>query len=116
MSERGVCIVTGGSRGIGAATARLAAGQGYAVAIFYRERSAEAQDVVRGIEAAGGRAAAVRADVGDEASLMRGFELADGGLGRLELLVNNAGIVGSVGRLETVTASMLESLVRTNVV
>src|SRR2546426_7410234 len=100
MSERGVCIVTGGSRGIGAATARLAAGQGYAVAIFYRERSAEAQDVVRGIEAAGGRAAAVRADVGDEASLTRGFDVADR-LGRLELLVNNAGIVGTVGRLET---------------
>ncbi|HEY8244724.1 MAG TPA: SDR family NAD(P)-dependent oxidoreductase, partial [Casimicrobiaceae bacterium] len=114
-TARGVCLVTGGSRGIGAATARLAAGRGYAVAITYRERADDAERVVRDIEAAGGRALAVQADVGDEAALVRAFEAADA-LGPLTLLVNNAGIVGSVGRLEDVTAAILETLVRTNIV
>ena len=65
MSERGVCLVTGGSRGIGAATARLAATRGYDVAITYRERAGEADAVVRDIEALGRRAPAGRFDVGD---------------------------------------------------
>ena len=115
MSERGVCLVTGGSRGIGAATARLAATRGYDVAITYRERADEAAAVVRDVEAAGRRALAVRGDIGVESDVVRAFEAADA-LGPLALLVNNAGIVGSVGRLEDVDASMLETLVRTNVV
>ena len=116
-SERkhGVCLITGGGRGIGAATARLAAGRGYPVAIFFREREAEAQAVVAEIAAAGGTALAIRADVSDEEALVRGFVAADA-LGPLELLVNNAGIVGSMGRLETVTGPMLDTLVRTNIV
>lgn len=114
-AKRGVCVVTGGGRGIGAATAKLAAQRGYAVAIFYRERAAEADAVVREIEATGGRALAVRADVSDEEALVRAFAAADA-LGPLELLVNNAGIVGSVGRLETVTGAMLDTLMRTNIV
>ena len=113
--KRGVCLVTGGGRGIGAATARLAAARGYPVAIFFREREAEAQAVVADIVAAGGTALAIRADVSDEAALVRGFVAADA-LGPLELLVNNAGIVGSMGRLETVTGAMLDTLVRTNIV
>lgn len=119
MSEttrtRGVCIVTGGSRGIGAATARLAARRGYRVALLYRERADAADALVREIAAEGGTALAIQADVGDEAALVRAFEAADR-LGPLELLVNNAGVVGSVGRLETVTAAMLNDLVRTNFV
>ena len=113
--KRGACVVTGGGRGIGAATARLAAARGYPVAIFFREREAEAQAVVADIVAAGGTALAVRADVSDEAALVRGFAAADA-LGPLELLVNNAGIVGGMGRLETVTGAMLDTLVRTNIV
>ncbi|MFI4925155.1 MAG: SDR family oxidoreductase [Vicinamibacteria bacterium] len=115
MSERGVCLVTGGSRGIGAATARLAANRGYDVAITYRERADEAAAVVRDVEAAGRRALAVQGDVGVERDVVRAFETADA-LGPLALLVNNAGVVGMVGRLEDVEAPMLETLVRTNVV
>ena len=112
---RGVCLVTGGSRGIGAATARLAARRGYPVALFYRERADAAQAVVQEIADSGGTALAIQADVGDEAALVRGFAAADA-LGPLELLVNNAGVVGSVGRLDTVTEAMLSDLVRTNFV
>jgi NAD(P)-dependent dehydrogenase (short-subunit alcohol dehydrogenase family) len=116
VSERGVCLVTGGSRGIGAATARLAAQRGYAVAITYLARADEANAVVAGIVAAGGRALAVQGDVGVEADVVRAFAAADA-LGPLALLVNNAGIVGKVGRLEDVAdGPMLESLFRTNVV
>ncbi len=107
--------MTGGGRGIGAATAKLAAARGYRVAIFYRERAADAERVVAEIEAAGGTALAVCADVGDEGALTRAFGAADA-LGPLELLVNNAGIVGSVGRLEDVTGPMLTQLVQTNIV
>ena len=115
MSDRGVCVVTGGSRGIGAATVRLAAGRGYAVALTYRERADEAQRVVADVEAAGGRATAICADVADEAAMQAAFATADA-LGPLTLLVNNAGIVGDVGRVEDVQVAMLERLVRINVV
>jgi NAD(P)-dependent dehydrogenase (short-subunit alcohol dehydrogenase family) len=115
VSDRGVCVVTGGSRGIGAATAALAAQRGYAVAITYRERADDARHVVDAIERNGGRALAVQADIGDETQTQRAFEAADA-LGPLSLLVNNAGIVGTVGRLEDVTAPMLDTLFRTNVV
>ena len=115
MSDRGVCVVTGGSRGIGAATVRLAAGRGYAVALTYRERADEAQRVVADVEAAGGRATAIGADVADEAAMQAAFATADA-LGPLTLLVNNAGIVGDVGRVEDVQVAMLERLVRINVV
>jgi len=108
-------VVTGGSRGIGAATARLAARRGYPVAIFYRERADAANAVVRDIADAGGTALAVQADVGNEAALVRGFQAADA-LGPLELLVNNAGVVGGAHRLDGVTGAMLEDLARTNFV
>ena len=114
-SDRGVCLVTGGSRGIGAATARLAATRGYAVALTFLERSDDADRIVESITASGGRAMAIRADVGDEAAIVRAFDAAQE-LGSLTLLVNNAGIVGSVGRLEDVTGAMLETLCRTNIV
>jgi NAD(P)-dependent dehydrogenase (short-subunit alcohol dehydrogenase family) len=114
-AARGVCLVTGGSRGIGAATARLAAARGYDVAITYLSRVDDAQAVVREVEALGRRALAVQADVADEAAVVEAFRRADA-LGPLALLVNNAGIVGSVGRLEDVTGAMLDTLVRTNIV
>ena len=111
-----VALVTGGSRGIGAATARLAAQRGYRVALTYRERADEAQRVVQEIAASGGHAIAMQCDVGVEADVVRAFAQADRE-GPLAVLVNNAGIVGPAGRLEDVAhADMLETLFRTNVV
>ena len=116
LPARGVCVVTGGSRGIGAATAKLAASRGYAVALTYRERAAEAEAVVDTISTNGGRAIAIKGDVGCEKDVVDAFEAADK-LGPLALLVNNAGVTGTVGRLEdTADGEMLEALFRTNVV
>jgi NAD(P)-dependent dehydrogenase (short-subunit alcohol dehydrogenase family) len=88
-----VLLVTGGGRGIGAATARLAAARGWAVAVNYSTNSLAADEVVRGIRAAGGRAMAVQADVADETQVLQMFERIDARLGRLTALVNNAGVV-----------------------
>ena len=95
-----VLLVTGGSRGIGAATARLAARQGWAVAVNYRGNSLAADEVVRDIRAAGGSAITVQADVADEAQVLRMFEKVDAKLGRLTGLVNNAGVVDVTAREE----------------
>ena len=92
MSDK-VLLVTGGSRGIGAATARLAAAQGWAVAVNYTANSLAADEVVRAIRASGGTAMAVQADVADEAQVLRMFEHIDAKFGRLTGLVNNAGVV-----------------------
>ena len=92
MSDR-TLLITGGSRGIGAATARLAAAQGWAVAVNYSANSLAADEVVRAIRAAGGTAMTVQADVANEAQVLRMFEQVDARLGRLTGLVNNAGVV-----------------------
>lgn len=115
MQEKGVFLVTGGSRGIGAATALLAAKHGYPVAIFYREREDEAARVVNSIENAGGRAMAVPADVADEDALMRGFEAVDR-FGSLQVLVNNAGVTGGMSRLEDLNAAAIEQVCRVNII
>jgi NAD(P)-dependent dehydrogenase (short-subunit alcohol dehydrogenase family) len=86
-------LVTGGSRGIGAETARLAAGRGYAVCVNYRSNRAAADAVVADIDASGGKALAIGADVSVEADVLRLFETIDARLGRLTALVNNAGIL-----------------------
>jgi NAD(P)-dependent dehydrogenase (short-subunit alcohol dehydrogenase family) len=98
--DNNVLVVTGGSRGIGAATARLAAQQGYAVAVNYAANSVAADEVVRDIEAAGGRAIAVRADVAREGDVLAMFETVDRELGRLTALVNNAGVVDTPSRVD----------------
>ncbi len=95
-----VLLVTGGSRGIGAATALLAARKGYAVAVNYSANSLAADEVVRQIRAAGGTAITVQADVADEAQVLAMFEKVDAKLGRLTALVNNAGVVDSTQRVE----------------
>lgn len=113
-TRRGIFLVTGGSRGIGAACA-LRAARDWPVAIFYRERTEEARQVVSAIEGAGGTAMAVQADVGDEASLMRAFETVDKA-GPLAVLVNNASVTGGVSRVDAVTADMLQEVYRINVI
>ncbi|MCP1854021.1 MULTISPECIES: SDR family NAD(P)-dependent oxidoreductase [unclassified Bradyrhizobium] len=87
-----VALVTGGSRGIGAAIVKMLADAGAAVAINYRERSAEAETLAKGIIAAGGRAVAIAADVSEAAAVTALVERAKSELGPVDILVNNAGI------------------------
>jgi NAD(P)-dependent dehydrogenase (short-subunit alcohol dehydrogenase family) len=110
-----VVIVTGASRGIGAATARLAGERGYAVCVNYRRSQAAAEGVVADIERAGGRAIAVAADVAVEADVVRLFETVDARLGALTALVNNAGIVEPQMRVERMDAARLARMFATNV-
>jgi NAD(P)-dependent dehydrogenase (short-subunit alcohol dehydrogenase family) len=110
-----VVIVTGASRGIGAATARLAGERGYAVCVNYRRSQAAAEGVVADIERGGGRAIAVSADVAVDADVVRLFETVDARLGRLTALVNNAGIVEPQMRVERMDAARLARLFTTNV-
>jgi NAD(P)-dependent dehydrogenase (short-subunit alcohol dehydrogenase family) len=93
-------LVTGGSRGIGAATALLAARSGWAVAVNYATNSLAADEVVRAIRAAGGQAMAVQADVSDEAQVLAMFRRIDAKLGPLGGLVNNAGVVDVSARID----------------
>lgn len=115
MSTSPVVIVTGASRGIGAATALLAAQEGWAVAVGYHTHSLAADEVVRRIRAQGGRAMAVKADVAAEADVLRLFEQVDAKLGTLCGLVNNAGVVDVATRVEGMTVARLERQWRTNV-
>jgi len=108
-------IVTGGGRGIGAATARLAAKCGYAVAVNYAENAEAASGVVREIEQGNGRAIAIRADVSNENEVIQLFETAQKALGRVIGLVNNAGITGGFSRLEDLTAPALQRVLAVNV-
>ena len=108
-------IVTGGSRGIGAATARAAAGDGYAVCISYLRNAAAAETIVDSITGAGGRAMAVAADVGVEADVVRLFERVDAAWGRVSALVNNAGILERHMRVEDMDAGRLARVLATNV-
>lgn len=111
-----VMIVTGGSRGIGAATARLAAARGYAVCVNYLKNEAAARSVVESIEAGGGKAIAVAADVASETEVIRLFETVDRTLGPLTALVNNAGILERQMRVEAMLADRLTRILATNVV
>jgi NAD(P)-dependent dehydrogenase (short-subunit alcohol dehydrogenase family) len=95
-----VLLITGGSRGIGAATALLAARQGWAVAVNYASHSLAADEVVRSIRAEGGKAMAVQADVSNEAQVLAMFQKIDAKLGPLSGLVNNAGVVDVSARLD----------------
>ncbi|QEY65743.1 SDR family oxidoreductase [Metapseudomonas lalkuanensis] len=108
-------LITGASRGIGAATARLAAQRGYALGINYRQQRDSAEALVREIEAAGGRALALCADVGDEAQVLAMFERLDQAYGRLDVLVNNAGMLERQMRLEDMDVARFERVLRANV-
>lgn len=116
MSANRVLVVTGGSRGIGEATARLGATRGYVVAISYLHNVQAAQAVVDDITRLGGKAIAVRADVSEEADVLRLFERVDAELGQVTALVNNAGILERQGRVEDMEAARLHRVFATNVV
>ncbi len=111
-----VLIVTGGSRGIGAATARLAARRGYAICVNYLEQRQQAEDLVRAIEKEKGRAVAVQADVSSEADVVRLFETADRELGCLTALVNNAATIEHQMRLDCMDAARIHRMFATNVI
>ncbi len=116
MSARGVVIITGGGRGIGAATARLAAKKGYAVCVNYLRDRTAAESVVHEIRSAEGRAIAVAADVSSEKDVLNLFQESDRSLGPLTALVNNAGIVERQSRVEAMDAPRLQRVFATNVV
>ncbi len=101
----GVVLITGGSRGIGAATAALAAARGYAVCVNYRSNAAAADAVVAAIVKSGGTAIALQGDVSVESDVVRLFETCDARLGRLTALVNNAAILETQTRVESVDAA-----------
>lgn len=108
-------LITGGSRGIGAATALLAAQRGFAVAVNYSANSLAADEVVRQIRASGGQAMAVQADVADEAQVLAMFGKIDAKFGRLSALVNNAGVVDVASRVDEMSVARLKRMFDINV-
>jgi len=111
----GIVVVTGASRGIGAATARLGGRRGHAVCVNYVQARGEAETVARHIREAGGRAIAVHADTSVEADVERMFAEVDDAFGAVTALVNNAGITGGFRRVEEVDAELLERVLAVNV-
>ncbi|MCW3148877.1 SDR family oxidoreductase [Stutzerimonas stutzeri] len=111
-----VMLITGASRGIGAATARLASRRGYALCLNYRQQADAANQLVAEIRAHGGQAIAVAADVADEAQVLRLFETLDREYGHLDVLVNNAGMLERQMRLEDMDGARLSRVLAVNVV
>ena len=115
MGDRPVMLVTGASRGIGAAVARAAATQGYDVVVNYTTQAAAAEQVADELRQLDSTALTVHADVSDEAAVVAMFERIDQHFGRVDVLVNNAGIAGGYGPLASVTAEMLQRLWAVNI-
>ena len=111
-----VLLVTGASRGIGAATAVLAAQKGYAVAVNYTANASAANAVVRQIRAAGGKALALQADVAQEDQVLALFAAVDAELGRLTALVNNAGVIDVAARVDEMGTARLKRMFEVNVI
>lgn len=111
-----VLLVTGASRGIGAATALLAARHGWAVAVNYSQNSAAAEAVVKQIKAESGQAVSIQADVGDEAQIKHLFSQVDAQLGRLTGFVNNAGVLDVAVRVDELSWERLQRMMRINVI
>jgi NAD(P)-dependent dehydrogenase (short-subunit alcohol dehydrogenase family) len=114
-AEPGAAIVTGGARGIGAATVGLLSQRGHAVCVNFRADEAAAASVVARLEAAGAKAVAIRADVADERDVVAMFERVDRLLGRISVLVNNAAIVRPQTRVEQMDAGRINEILATNV-
>ncbi len=110
-----VMLITGASRGIGAATAKLAAARGYDLCLNYREQSTAADALVEEIRANGGRAIAVQADMADEAQVLQLFASLDQAFGRLDVLVNNAGMLERQMRLEQMDLARWQRVFAVNV-
>ncbi len=115
MKENKVALITGGGRGIGAATAHLFARKGYSVCINYKSNHVAAQKVEREIRHLGGNCIAIQADVSDETEVEALFTTIDQRLGSLTVLVNNAGILKTQMRLETMTADRINQILVNNV-
>jgi NAD(P)-dependent dehydrogenase (short-subunit alcohol dehydrogenase family) len=113
---RPVMLITGGSRGIGAATARLAAERGYDVVISFRDNEAAADRTVVGCGASGAAAMAVRADVAVEQDVVELFAAANEAFGRIDAVVNNAGTLHRAARLDEMSVERLEEVTRVNVI
>ena len=116
MPSKGVILITGGSRGIGAATAQLAAAEGYTIALNYRQREKEANMVVSAIERNGGSALAMRGDIAKEGDVNGIFAQLDQQYGTIDGLVNNAGINGHQSEVTSFEAGRLERLFAVNVI
>jgi NAD(P)-dependent dehydrogenase (short-subunit alcohol dehydrogenase family) len=114
-SELGTLIVTGASRGIGAAVARLAAARGWAIAVNFSTGEKEAQKIANEIIRNGGRAFAIQADVSREADVVRMFATAERELGPIKGLVNNAAVTGGFARVEDVSAEAIQKVLAVNV-
>lgn len=115
MSSQKVVIVTGGGRGIGAATTKLFARNGYAVCINYKTDALSANTLIKEISASGGHAIAIQADVSKEADVLRMFAAVDQQLGAVSVLVNNAGILKKQMRLEEMSADRINTILINNV-
>jgi NAD(P)-dependent dehydrogenase (short-subunit alcohol dehydrogenase family) len=113
--SEGALIVTGASRGIGAAVAISAAARGYSVAVNYANDHHGAETVVQQIVSSGGRAIAIRADVSREPQVLQLFETAERELGPVRALVNNAGVTGGLTRVESVTLEAIQAVLDVNV-
>jgi NAD(P)-dependent dehydrogenase (short-subunit alcohol dehydrogenase family) len=109
-----VAVITGGSRGIGRATAIAAAARGFRVCVGYASNEAAARHVVSAIEAKNGKAIAVQCDVGNESDILALFKAADA-FGTLGALVNNAGIVGATSRVDEMSADRIQRMMAVNV-
>jgi NAD(P)-dependent dehydrogenase (short-subunit alcohol dehydrogenase family) len=116
MAELGSIVVTGGSRGIGAAISKKLAADGYGVLVNYAGNTKAAEEIVSAIKAAGGRAVACAGDVADEAAIIKMFETAEKELGPLAGLVTNAGLLGEMVRTENQEVDVLNRLFAVNVV
>ena len=110
-----IALVTGGGRGIGAATALLAARAGYDVCVNYASDRSRAEQVVAACQASGVRADAIKADIGIEAEVVALFEACDQSLGAVDLLVNNAGIIGRASPVEDLDSAALKRTFEVNV-
>lgn len=115
-SSSPIILITGGSRGIGAETVKLAAARGYRVAFTYLNREETARALVSQVEAGGGTAIALQADVGIEADVLRVFAEVDARLGTLTALVNNAGVLEQQKRLDQMDAARWARVLTTNVI
>lgn len=116
MTERRSLLVTGASRGIGAEVARLAAAAGYGVAVNYVSNADAANALVAEISGNGGEAFAVRGDVGEEADVLSVFRAVDERFGKLDALVNNAGVVDAKSRVDEMSAARFTRMMRVNVI